>query len=42
MDAIMNVIQPVIDVITGLINGDVEISSIIAMIKDFIGGIIGG
>lgn len=42
MDAIMQVLQPVIDVISGLISGEVEISEVIAMIQEALGGIIGG
>lgn len=42
MEAIMEVLQPIIDTISGLISGEVEISEVITMIQEAISGIIGG
>ena len=41
MDAIMDIIQPIIDTIAGLISGEVDISEIFAWIQDIIAGGIG-
>lgn len=41
MEAIMEIIQPIIDTITGLISGEVDISELMAWIQETIGGIFG-
>lgn len=42
MDQIMAILQPIIDTISGLISGEVQIDQVIAMIQEALGGIIGG
>lgn len=41
MDAIMEIINPIIETISGLISGEVAIDEVIAMIQEAIGGILG-
>lgn len=41
MDAIMGILEPVIEVIKGLIGGEIEISEVITMIQEALGGILG-
>lgn len=41
MEAIMEIIQPIIDTITGLITGEVDISEIIAWVQEIFGSIGG-
>lgn len=41
MDAIMEILQPIIDTIAGLFEGGIDFDSIIAMIQEAIGSIMG-
>lgn len=41
MDQIMALLQPVIDTISGLISGEIDIQTVITMITDALGSILG-
>ena len=42
MEAILEMIQPIIDTITGFVEGGIDFDSIIATITELLGGLIGG